>query len=166
MSRSDVYGYDLGRSPDPHNPRVVHLKHDPYDVRIDRQTHWGNPFVIGKDGTREEVIAKYRDWILSEPDIVAMVKRELRGKTLGCWCAPKACHGDVLLELANAPESLCSDCPPVGYQTDKTRCLPCPRRPSVHSAPEPQWPVDTQPDCGGLGYLDGEQSDKTVGEKP
>lgn len=84
-------------------PKVVHLKREPYDVRIDRQTHWGNPFVIGKDGNREQVIAKYRAWIL-EPDnahVVDMAKRDLRGKVLGCWCAPKACHGDVLLEIAN-----------------------------------------------------------------
>jgi hypothetical protein len=85
----------------PSKPRVVHLKRESYDVRIDRQTHWGNPFVIGKDGTREQVIAKYRAWLMSEPSIVAMARRDLRGKTLGCWCAPKACHGDVLLEIAN-----------------------------------------------------------------
>lgn len=85
-------------------PRVVHLKREHFDVRVDRQTHWGNPFVIGKDGTREEVIAKYREWILSEPSIVALARRELKGKTLGCWCAPKACHGDVLLEIANFSE--------------------------------------------------------------
>lgn len=85
------------------DPKVVHLKVAPYDVRIDRQTHWGNPFVIGKDGNREQVIAKYREWI-HEPEQAHMIeyaKRALKGKTLGCWCAPKACHGDVLLEIAN-----------------------------------------------------------------
>jgi len=82
---------------------VVHLKREPYDVRIDRQTHWGNPFVIGKDGTREQVIAKYREWIMS-PDnrhMVEYAKATLTGKRLGCWCAPKACHGDVLAEIVN-----------------------------------------------------------------
>lgn len=83
------------------NPRVVHLKAEPYDVRIDRQTAWGNPFIIGKDGDRDQVIAKYREWIMSNPHMVENAKRLLRGKTLGCWCAPKACHGDVLLEIAN-----------------------------------------------------------------
>jgi hypothetical protein len=84
-------------------PRVVHLQRERYDVRIDRQTHWGNPFVIGKDGNREQVIAKYRAWIM-QPDnahMIEMAKKELRGKVLGCWCAPKPCHGDVLLEIAN-----------------------------------------------------------------
>jgi len=84
-------------------PRVVHLRREPYDVRIDRQTVWGNPFVIGKDGTREQVIEKYRKWILQADNahMVEYAKATLRGKVLGCWCAPKACHGDVLLEIAN-----------------------------------------------------------------
>lgn len=43
--------------------RVVHCKKEPYDVYIGRPSKWGNPFVIGKDGTREEVIAKYAEWI-------------------------------------------------------------------------------------------------------
>lgn len=100
-------------------PRVVHLKREAYDVRIDRQTHWGNPFVIGKDGTREEVIYKYRCHILSEPSVVAMIRRDLRGKTLGCWCAPKPCHGDVLLEIANTDDEFwwCEGCQQ--YHIDK-----------------------------------------------
>jgi len=81
--------------------RVVHCRREPYDVLIDRQTHWGNPFVIGTDGTREEVIIKYRAWIMTQPHMIEWAKKTLRGKVLGCWCAPKACHGDVLLEIAN-----------------------------------------------------------------
>ncbi|OGT54325.1 MAG: hypothetical protein A3E01_15280 [Gammaproteobacteria bacterium RIFCSPHIGHO2_12_FULL_63_22] len=69
-----------------------------YDVSISRPSKWGNPFVIGRDGAREEVIAKYREYILGRPDLLAALP-ELRGKRLGCWCAPKACHGDVLVEL-------------------------------------------------------------------
>lgn len=62
---------------------------------------WGNPFVVGKDGTREEVIAKHRQWFLAQPELVAKCKDELRGKDLVCFCAPLACHGDTLLEVAN-----------------------------------------------------------------
>jgi hypothetical protein len=62
---------------------------------------WGNRFVIGRDGTRAEVIAKYRVWICDQPDLVAALL-ELRGRNLVCFCAPEPCHGDVLLELANA----------------------------------------------------------------
>lgn len=79
---------------------VVHLRKSPYDVRIDRQTEWGNPFVMGKHGNRAEVIAKYREWLLTQPDLLAKIK-SLKGKKLGCWCSPDACHGDVLAELAN-----------------------------------------------------------------
>lgn len=80
--------------------RVVHLMKETYDVRIDRQTKWGNPFVIGKDGTRSEVIRKFEKYLKSKPELMAALP-ELAGKTLGCWCAPQACHGDVLLRLAN-----------------------------------------------------------------
>lgn len=79
--------------------RVVHCKKEPYDVYIGRPSKWGNPFSIGKDGSRQEVIAKYRAWIASQPALLASL-HELRGKTLGCWCAPNECHGDVLKELA------------------------------------------------------------------
>lgn len=82
--------------------RVVHCKKEPYDIYIGRPSKWGNPFSIGKDGSRQEVIAKYRAWIASQPALLASID-ELRGKTLGCWCAPNECHGDVLKELA-APE--------------------------------------------------------------
>jgi hypothetical protein len=70
-------------------------------VYIGRPSKWGNPFVIGKDGDREEVIAKYRQWLLAQPAQVDAAKRELAGKDLVCFCAPKGCHGDVLLEVAN-----------------------------------------------------------------
>jgi Domain of unknown function (DUF4326) len=46
------------------------------------------------------VIAKYRQWLCDQPDLLAQLP-ELRGRDLVCWCAPEACHGDVLLELAN-----------------------------------------------------------------
>jgi hypothetical protein len=80
--------------------RVVHCKRETYDVYIGRPSKWGNPFVVGKDGTREQVIATYRQWIVSQTALMAALP-ELKGKTLGCWCAPHACHGDVLADLAN-----------------------------------------------------------------
>ena len=78
--------------------KVVHCKREPYDIYLGRPSKWGNPFTIGKDGTREEVVDKYREWIKTQPQLLAALP-ELDGKTLGCWCAPKACHGDVLAEL-------------------------------------------------------------------
>jgi hypothetical protein len=74
------------------------------DVYIGRPSPWGNPFAIGRDGTRAEVIEKYRRWITG-PDRVAVALRanlhRLRGRRLVCWCAPAPCHGDVLAELAD-----------------------------------------------------------------
>lgn len=80
--------------------RVVNLKEETYDVRIDRKTKWGNPFVIGKDGTREEVIRQYELYITEQRHLMDALP-ELKGKRLGCWCAPAACHGDVLAKLAD-----------------------------------------------------------------
>jgi hypothetical protein len=79
---------------------VVHHRKQPYDVYIGRPSKWGNPFEGGKDGSREQVIQKYREWILTQPDLLNSLG-ELQGKRLGCWCKPKACHGDVLVELCD-----------------------------------------------------------------
>jgi hypothetical protein len=85
-------------------PRVVHCKRERFDMLIDRSTCWGNPFVIGRDGNREQVIAKYERWLFTQPELLRRLP-ELRGNVLGCWCAPQACHGDVLVRLANGPLS-------------------------------------------------------------
>ena len=72
---------------------------------VGRPSKWGNPFVIGRDGTREEVLVKYRkhvDDLRHTSDLFIADLVELRGKDLICWCAPLACHADVLLEIANA----------------------------------------------------------------
>ena len=61
----------------------------------------GNPFVEGQDGDRETVIELYKIWLNEQLDLMAKAKKELKGKVLGCWCAPKACHGHVLAEIAN-----------------------------------------------------------------
>lgn len=78
--------------------RVVHCKKEDYDVYIGRSSKWGNPYRIGKHGTRKEVIEKYRKWILRQPKLLNSLD-EICGKVLGCWCVPKACHGQVLIDL-------------------------------------------------------------------
>ena len=78
---------------------VVHVR-DPYDVYIGRPSKWGNPFVMSGESTRDAVIKKYRAWLMQQPELLAALP-ELRGKILGCWCSPKACHGDVLSDLVN-----------------------------------------------------------------
>jgi len=60
---------------------------------------FANPFKVGRDGTREEVLGKFealmRQRLAATPHLLC----ELQGKTLGCWCKPEACHGDVLIKL-------------------------------------------------------------------
>jgi hypothetical protein len=100
-------------------PRYQDLKkwmEDPHNVYIGRRgivfidkvrfpkedSMWANPFKVGKDGTREEVINKYRNYINSQRksgQITDQQLLELKGKTLGCWCKPDPCHGDVLVEM-------------------------------------------------------------------
>lgn len=82
------------------NARQVGKRGSATRIYIGRPSKWGNPFVIGRDGSRAEVVAKYRAWIVAQPALMAVLD-ELRGRDLVCWCAPLACHGDVLIELAN-----------------------------------------------------------------
>lgn len=78
---------------------VVHCRREPCDVYIGRPGDWGNPFRIGPDGTRAEVIAKFEQYLRSSPVLLSRLP-ELRGKVLGCHCAPGPCHGDVLAKYA------------------------------------------------------------------
>jgi len=71
-------------------------------VYIGRPSKWGNPFIIGKDGTRDDVVDKYHEWIMQRPELIALAKKELKGKDLICYCSPNRCHGDVLIEIANS----------------------------------------------------------------
>ena len=77
--------------------KVVNKYKEPYDIYIGRGSKWGNPFIIGQDGNREEVINKYEQYLLNNPELLNCLY-ELKGKTLGCFCKPKSCHGDVLIK--------------------------------------------------------------------
>ncbi len=89
---------------------AVHNQHDEYDVYIGRAvpeaglaaSKWGNPFIMqdDSDAERTRAIDEFRAWIVEQPELMASLD-ELRGLRLGCWCAPKPCHGDVLAELAD-----------------------------------------------------------------
>jgi len=59
------------------------------------------PYRPGRDGSRGEVLAKYRRYLIDRPELLARLP-ELRGRRLGCWCAPLPCHADVLAELADS----------------------------------------------------------------
>jgi Domain of unknown function (DUF4326) len=83
-----------------HSSLVVHCKQASFDVYIGRPSAWGNPFAIGSNGDRNAVVEKYETYLLGRPDLMSRLI-ELRGKVLGCWCAPAVCHGDVLAKYAN-----------------------------------------------------------------
>jgi len=81
---------------------VVNFKDSYCDIYIGRPSKWGSPYVIGRDGSREDVIIMYEAWLQSRPDLIAEACKELEGKILGCWCKPYfACHGDVLVRIVN-----------------------------------------------------------------
>lgn len=80
-----------------------------YDVYVGRPSKYGNPFSHKKGtlakykvDTREEAIDRFREWFLSNAELVESAKRELKGKTLGCWCYPAKCHAEILAEVANS----------------------------------------------------------------
>lgn len=88
--------------------RVVNIYKEKYDVYIGRagrgsDGYFGNPFtLLGKlDGDREECLRLFREYfvkrISEDPEFKRRVL-ELKGKTLGCFCKPKQCHGDVYVE--------------------------------------------------------------------
>lgn len=100
--------------------RVVHCRRDAFDIYCGRpmprypdlrSVGWGNPFRT--DDGRLGAISRYRNWVLKQPRLIARLP-ELRGKALGCWCAPKGglpgnlhgqcCHGEVLAALADLSE--------------------------------------------------------------
>lgn len=76
------------------------------NIKTNRSTHFyigrgsfcENPFYIGKDGTREEVIKKYKIWFKLQLQDSKFKRKilELKGKILGCYCKPKLCHGDII----------------------------------------------------------------------
>lgn len=94
---------------------VVNLRKNEYDVYIGRGLgcEWGNPFTHLFSSkaefvvdSREEAIVEYREWIMQrlkdEPALAEEMKRVLKGKVLGCYCKPKSCHGDVLVEIVES----------------------------------------------------------------
>ena len=85
-------------------PRVLNLNSDkiPLDaIYIGRGSRWGNPYLVGKNGSRSEVIEAYRLYISNRLLKGDLDIEELRGKDLYCHCKPLACHGDVLVALVN-----------------------------------------------------------------
>lgn len=99
---------ELVGPPSPYGTRVVNKYMEEYDVDIQRPGKWGNPFshrpgttAKYRTGSKAESIAKHRAWLPKQAHLMTCIAQELRGKRLGCTCAPDACHGDTLREFAD-----------------------------------------------------------------
>lgn len=119
---------DIWPGHDPYTTRIINLrdraavaaaKADGTFVRVDRRTRWGNPFHIGRDGSRYDVIRRYAAYLMTQPDLLADLST-LRGKTLACWCAPDACHAEVLRAKAEEGPDAISVAEMVGVWPDMT----------------------------------------------
>lgn len=94
--------------------QVVHVNRAPFDVYIGRKTAqhaksiFANPYKVGRDGTRSECIAKFKEELDNDPEL-QKAAQALKGKTLGCWCKPQDCHGDVLVEFLDGPAPTAAD---------------------------------------------------------
>jgi hypothetical protein len=88
---------------------VVNVRHAQSDVYVGRQSRrwegskWGNPFPLHEGTTRREVVLRYARWLGAQPELMGALA-QLQCKRLGCWCAPKLCHGHVLASLAAADD--------------------------------------------------------------
>mmetsp|Transcript_32430 Transcript_32430/g.54621 ORF Transcript_32430/g.54621 Transcript_32430/m.54621 type:complete len:467 (-) Transcript_32430:443-1843(-) len=141
---------------------VVHCKHSPFDVYVGRPSKgspaaaettagkpnplsavgvWGNPFRMRRDNPKERkrVVERYREYLLSKPELVLRAKAELRGKVLACWCSPKSCHAHVLAAVANDDPSVtcvddaCARLPPPKIQF-RAQLLPVSKSPAPGDA--------------------------------
>lgn len=77
-------------------------------VYVGRPTKWGNPYshqnntlAEFKVDTKQEALLRFYDMCWNDEALRLDAKEELKGKDLVCWCAPRPCHADILLEIAN-----------------------------------------------------------------
>lgn len=91
--------------------RVVHCKREKFDVYVGRPSQWGNPIPVSpsydRDADPDRILERYEAYVRANPNLMAALP-ELRGKVLGCWCAPQRCHADVLVRMANETATVTS----------------------------------------------------------
>ncbi len=82
---------------------VRNVSKEQADEYIGRGSRFGNPFVMHDRSAAERtrVIERFRTWVANQPELLRLIRSQLNEKTLGCHCAPEACHGDVIAEIAN-----------------------------------------------------------------
>lgn len=79
---------------------VAHCKVHSDCLYIGRGSPYGNPFPMSDEGMRDAVVAAFREWLAGQPELLRLARKALPGQVLGCFCAPRSCHGDVLSEVA------------------------------------------------------------------
>lgn len=95
----------------PSAPRVWNLAHKKENpppsgsVYVGRPSKFGSPFPLLSEDDRADVLHRYEEWLMAQPELISAARTELRGKHLLCHCAPKPCHADILLRVANEPET-------------------------------------------------------------
>lgn len=77
--------------------KVVHCKKEPFTHYIGRPSSLGNPYVIGKDGTREQVVIKFKRYAVQH--LLEEIKSLPKDAVLACWCSPQDCHGNAIMEI-------------------------------------------------------------------
>ncbi|WP_280479065.1 DUF4326 domain-containing protein [Nocardia asiatica] len=88
-----------------HRHLIEWARRDHLFVPVDRTSDWGNPFVLGRDGNRDDVLRAHARHLADRPGLRARLRRgELAARVLGCWCAPKPCHGHTLAALSLDPD--------------------------------------------------------------
>lgn len=89
--------------------KVVNMYKDAYDVNITRTSAiYGNPFKLwnpSDDLERIRCLIRFVDYLIGENPRVLDHVESLHGKTLGCVCAPRMCHGDIYKSLTRVERS-------------------------------------------------------------
>lgn len=88
-------------------PRVLNANIDdipPSAVWVDRRSPYGNIFKLGIDGDVEQVKMLYIQYLIDNPELVADIRQNLKGRDLVCHCAPRPCHAELILTIANNPD--------------------------------------------------------------
>lgn len=93
---------------------------NPDAVIVSRPSRWGNPFISTERKSSHDAVEAFRQQFVLRPELVAMVRKELGGKDLACWCAlDSECHADVLLELSNPDLTATAAGPPMVWLPER-----------------------------------------------
>ena len=80
---------------------------NPWDIKIDRSSPIGNPFIMHNESERDLVCDQYEKWleeqlasknktVCNEMNRLYLIYKKYGKLNLFCWCAPKRCHGETI----------------------------------------------------------------------